>query len=64
MGFVLLGADASLSDGVGIYFFLQNYLRNEQKSKTKYNQQFPNWYFVTKEENVKTIVKKKTKQNN
>ena len=30
----------------------------------KYIQQCPNWYFVTKKGNVKTIVNKKTKQNN
>ena len=30
----------------------------------KYIQQCPNWYFVAKKGNVKTIVNKKTKQNN
>ena len=46
------------------FFFLQNDLHNEQKSKIKYIQQCPNWYFVTKKGNVKTIVNKITKQNN
>ena len=30
----------------------------------KYIQQCPNWYFVAKKGNVKTIVNKITKQNN
>ena len=47
-----------------MFFFLQNDLRNERKSKIKYIQQCPNWYFVTKKGNVKTIVNKITKQNN
>ena len=38
---------------VDLFFFLQNYI-----------QQCPNWYFVTKKGNVKTIVNKITKQNN
>ena len=46
------------------FFFLQNDLHNERKSKIKYIQQCPNWYFVTKKGNVKTIVNKITKQNN
>ena len=46
------------------YFFLQNDLHNEWKSEIKYIQQSPNWYFVTKKENVKTIVNKITNQNN
>ena len=45
-------------------FFLQNDRHNERKSKIKYIQPCPNWYFVTKKENVKTIVNKITKQNN
>ena len=44
-------------------FFLQNDLHNERKSKIKYIQQCPNWYFVTKKENGKTIANKITKQN-
>ena len=46
------------------FFFLQNDQHNERKSKIKYIQQCPNWYFVTKKGNVKTIVNKITKQNN
>ena len=46
-----------------IKFFLQNDLHNERKFKINYIQQCPNWYFVTKKENVKTIVNKITKQN-
>ena len=38
---------------VDLFFFLQNYI-----------QQCPNWYFVTKKGNVKTMVNKITKQNN
>ena len=38
---------------VDLFFFLQNHI-----------QQCPNWYFVTKKGNVKTIVNKITKQNN
>ena len=45
-------------------FSRQNNLHNEQKSKIKYIQQCPNWYFVTKKGNVKTILNKITKQNN
>ena len=45
------------------FFFLQNDLRNEQKSKIKYIQQCHNWYFFTKKGNVKTIVNKINKQN-
>ena len=45
-------------------FFLQNDLHNERKSKIKYIQQCPNWYFVTRKGNVKTIVNEITKQNN
>ena len=47
-----------------LFSFVQNDLHNEQKSKIKYIQQCPNWYFVTKKGNVKTIVNKITKQNN
>ena len=46
-----------------LFFFLQNDLHNEPKSKIKYIQQCPNWYFVTKKGNVKTVVNKITKQN-
>ena len=46
------------------FFFLQNDLHNERKSKVKYIEQCPNWYFVTKKGNVKTEVNKITKQNN
>ena len=46
------------------FFFLQNDRHNERKSKIKYIQQCPNWYFVTKKGNVKTVVNKITKQNN
>ena len=46
------------------FFLLQNDLHNERKSKIKYIQQCPNWYFVTKKANVKTIVNKITKQSN
>ena len=46
------------------FLFPQNDLHHEQKSEIKYIQQCPNWYFVTKNGNVKTIVKKITKQNN
>ena len=49
---------------MGKIFFLQNDLHNEQKSKIKYIQKCPNWYFVTKKGNAKTIVNKITKQNN
>ena len=45
-------------------FFLQNDLHNERKSKIKYIQQSPHWYFVTKKGNIKTIANKITKQNN
>ena len=45
------------------FFFLQNDLHNERKSKIKYIQQYPNRYFVTKKGNVKTIVNKINKQN-
>ena len=45
-------------------FFPQNDLHNKRKSKIKYIQQCPNWYFVNKKGNVKTILKKITKQNN
>ena len=47
----------------GWFFFLQNDLYNERKSRVKYIQQCPNWYFVTKKGNVKTVVNKITKQN-
>ena len=47
-----------------LFFFLQNYLYSERKSKIKYIQQCLIWYFVTKKRNVKTIVNKITKQNN
>ena len=47
-----------------LFSFVQNDLHNEQKSKIKYIQQCPNWYFVTKKGNIKTIVNKITKQNN
>ena len=53
-----------LSKVYQIFFFLQNDLHNERKSKINYIQQCPNWYFVTKKGNVKTIVNKITKQNN
>ena len=53
-----------LSKVYQIFFFLQNDLHNERKSKINYIQQCPNWYFVTKKGNVKTIVNKLTKQNN
>ena len=53
-----------LSDKFSCFFFLQNDLYNEQKSKIKYIQQCANWYFVTKKGNVKTGVNKITKQNN
>ena len=46
-----------------INFFQQNDLHNERKSKIKYIQQCPNWYFVTKKGNVKTIANKITEQN-
>ena len=46
------------------FFFYKMILHNEKKSKIKYIQQCPNWYFVTKKENVKTIVNRITKQNN
>ena len=35
-----------------------------QKSEIKYIQKYPNWYFITKKGNVKTIVNKITKQSN
>ena len=47
-----------------MFFFLQNDLRNERESKRKYIEECPNWYFVTKKGNVKTIVNKISKQNN
>ena len=47
-----------------LFSFVQNDLHNEQKSKIKCIQQCPNWYFVTKKENVKSIANKITKQNN
>ena len=53
-----------LSDKFSCFFFLQNDLYNERKSKIKYIQQCANWYFVTKKGNVKTRVNKITKQNN
>ena len=43
------------------FFFLQNDPHNERKSKIKYIQQCPNWYFVTKKGNVETVVNKVTK---
>ena len=46
------------------FFFLQNDLYNERKSKIKYIQQCPNLYFVTKKGNRETAVNKITKQNN
>ena len=54
----------NMSHGKLMGFFLQNDLHNEQNSKTKYIQECPNWYFVTKKGNVNTIVNKITKQNN
>ena len=47
-----------------VFFFLQNDLHSEQKSKIKYIQQCPKWYFVTKKGNVKPKDNKITKQNN
>ena len=44
-----------------VFFFLQNDLHNERKSKIKYIQQCPNWHFVTKKGNIKTIINKVTK---
>ena len=45
-----------------IFSILQNDLNYEENVKQNYIQQCPNWYFVIKKENIKSIINKVTKE--